>query len=108
MKCEKPLSDLYQEYVMCKIRKKELEGKIFQYLLDNQERFHIFKGNSDRWNEYLSWLYSRLSRAIDLYRDMGSSFDAYITSLVHRAAKEYRCRETDHYVTEYTCWQARA
>jgi len=108
MKCDNHLSDLYQDYAMRKLPKKDFEGKIFFYLLENQERFRIFNGNRDRWNEYLSWLYPRLARAIDLYRDVGSSFDAYITSLVHSTAKEYRRRETDHYVIEYTCWQARA
>ena len=104
----KPLSDLYHDYVMRKIGRKSFEGKMFQYLLENQERYRIFNGNRDRWNEYLSWLYPRLSRAIEIYRDMGSSFDAYITSLVHGAAKEYRYREKDHYITESICWQARA
>ena len=104
----RPLSDLYQEYVICKLSKKDFIGKVFLYLLDNQERFHIFGGNGDYWNEYLSWLYPRLARSVELYRDLGSSFDAYITSLVHSAAKEYRRRETDHNITENICWQARA
>jgi len=108
MICVKPLSDLYQEYVMRKLTKKDFEGKIFLYLLKNQERFRIFNGNSDRWNEYLSWLYPRLARAVDLYRDVGSNFGAYINSLVYNTAKEYRCRETEHNITEYICWQARA
>jgi len=108
MKFEKPLSDLYREYVRGNLPKKDIEGKIFLHLLDHQERYRIFEGNSDRWNEYISWLHPRLVRAIDLYRDVGSSFDAYIASLVHSAAKEYRCRETEHYMTEYICWQARA
>ena len=81
---------------------------MFKYLLDNFERYRVVEGNKSRWNEFLSWLYPRLARAIDLYRDIGSSFDAYITSLVHSAAKEYRCREADHRITEYACWQARA
>jgi hypothetical protein len=84
------------------------EGKVFKYLLDNFERYRLFRSNRDRWDEFLSWLYPRLKRSIDLYRDMGSSFDAYITSLVHSASKEYRCREADHHLTEYACWQARA
>jgi hypothetical protein len=108
MKIDKPLSDLYQEYNMGNLPKKDFEGKLFQHLLENQERFRIFNGNRDRWNEFLSWLYPRFARAIELYRDLGSSFDAYITSLVHGAAKEYRCRETEHYITESACWQARA
>jgi len=108
MKCDKPLSDLYQSYINKDLQKKDFEGLIFQYLLNNFEHFRIFKGNRERWSDFLSWLYPRLAKAIDLYRDLGSSFDAYIVSLVYSAAKEYRCRETDHSLTEYTCWRAKA
>ena len=108
MKNEKFLSDLYQSYITGNLSKRDIEGKIFQYLLNNFERYHVFNGNRDRWNDFLSWLYPRIARAIDLYRDVGSTFDAYITSLVHRAAKEYRCRESDHNMTEYACWRTKA
>ena len=108
MKSEKNLSDLYRLYEMNGISKKELEGMIFQYLLDNFERFRLFNGNRERWGDFLSWLYPRLSRAVDIYRDIGSSFDAYIGSLVHGSAREYRCRESDHSLAEYACWRAKA
>ena len=107
-KCEKPLSELHRRYAEGNLRKKDFEAGIFQYLLDNPDRYRIFEGNKNRWNEFLSWLYPRLARAIDLYRDVGSSFDAYITGLIHSAFREYRCREADHRMTEYACWQARA
>ena len=102
-----PLSDLYQLYIAGKLPKKDFEGMIFQYLLDNFERFRLFTGDPDHWNDFLVWLYPRFARAIDLYRELGSSFDAYITGLVNSAAREYHCREVDHNITEYVCWQAR-
>jgi predicted transcriptional regulator with HTH domain len=108
MDCATPLSDLYQLYIIGDLSKKIFEGKIFQHLLDSFERFRIFSGNRERWNDFISWLYPRFARAIDLYRNMGSSFDAYITGLVNSAAKEYRCRESDHNITEYVCWRAKA
>ena len=108
MQCEKPLSYLYRLYFEGILSKNDLEGRIFKYLLDNSERYHIFGGDQERWEEFLSWLYPRLARSVDLYRDIGSSFDAYITSLIHHAAKEYRCREADHNITEYVCWKAKA
>jgi len=109
MKHENPLSDLYHCYTTGSLQKKDFEGRIFQYLLGNLKRYRIPAGNnSSRWNEFLSWLYPRLARAIDLYRDLGSSFDAYIAGIINKASKEYRCRETDHRITEYACWQARA
>lgn len=108
MNSDKPLSDLYQLHITENLSRKDFEGLLFQYLLDNFERFHIFNKNREQWNEFLSWLYPRLARAIDLYRDLGSSFDAYISSLVHNASREYRCRETDHHLTEHVCWRAKA
>ena len=108
MKCVTALSDLYGLYVKKSLPKRDFEGLIFKYLLDNFERYRVFNGDRDRWSEFLSWLYPRLSRAIDLYRDLGSSFDAYIYRLVRCAVKEYRSRESEHYVTEYICWRAKA
>jgi DNA-directed RNA polymerase specialized sigma24 family protein len=108
MKSEKHLSDLYQMYINGNISRKNFEGMIFRYLLESFERFRLFKGNRDTWNDFLASLYPRIVRAIDLYRDLGSSFDAYIASLIHGAAREYRCRESDRSITEYVCWKARA
>jgi len=108
MKCERPLSDLYQRYIAGNLPKKDFEGRLFQYLLDNLKRYRVFERDKNHWNEFISWLYPRLVRAIDLYRDLGSSFDAYITGLVQKASREYQRREADHRITEYTCWQARA
>jgi hypothetical protein len=108
MKSEKHLSDLYEMYIKSNLSRKNFEGMIFRYLLENFERFRLFNGNRETWGDFLSSLYPRLVRAIDLYHDLGSSFDAYIVSLVHSAAKEYRCRESDRSITEYVCWKARA
>jgi len=108
MKNEKYLSDLYEMYLNSNLSRKNFEGMIFKHLLENFERFRLFKGNHDTWSDFLTSLYPRIVRAIDLYRDLGSSFDAYIVSLVHCAAREYNCRESDHSMTEYACWQARA
>jgi len=108
MDCDTPLSDFYRLYIEGNLPKKIFEGRIFQHLLNNYEKFRLFNGNREIWNDFLSWLYPRFARAIDLYRDLGSSFDAYITGLVNSAAKEYRFRESDHNITEYVCWRAKA
>jgi predicted transcriptional regulator with HTH domain len=108
MDCDTPLSDFYRLYIAGNLPKKILEGRIFQHLLSNYEKFRMFGGNRERWNDFLSWLYPRFARAIDLYRELGSSFDAYIIGLVNSAAREYRFRESDHNITEYVCWRAKA
>jgi hypothetical protein len=108
MDCDTPLADFYRLYIKGNLPKKIFEGRIFQYLLSNYEKFRMFNGDRERWNDFLSWLYPRFARAIDLYRDLGSSFDAYITGIVNSAAREYRFRESDHNITEYVCWRAKA
>ena len=108
MKRQKLLSELYRLYAAAKLTRKDFEGRIFQYLLCNYNRYRSFNGNQNYWDDFLSWLYPRIDRSVDLYRDKGSSFDAYITALVHCASREYRNREVEHRMTEYICWQARA
>ena len=104
----KPLSEMYEMFAKGEMSKNDFEGRIFHYLLNNQDRYKLFSSNRDRWSDFVSWFYSRLSRAIDLYKDIGSSFDSYFTVIVNRSAKEYRSREADQNLTEYVCWQARA
>jgi DNA-directed RNA polymerase specialized sigma24 family protein len=101
------VSELYQQYRRGGLEKKKFEGLLFQYLVDNMERYHLFEGNREKWNDFLSWLYPRLSRAMDAYKEAGASFDAYITSIIRWSAKEYRSREADHYATEFACWKAK-
>jgi DNA-directed RNA polymerase specialized sigma24 family protein len=103
-----PLSNLRKQYGQGLLTRKDFEGRIFEFILENYQRFHLFHWDRETCTDYLCWLYPRLSRAIDAYKDVGASFDAYIASVVHWSAKEYRSREADHHVTEYACWEARA
>ncbi|MDR2185411.1 MAG: hypothetical protein LBO80_07075 [Treponema sp.] len=96
-----------EEYIRGLLKKKKFEGLIFQYCLDNRDRFCLSNWNKEEYTDYLCWLYPRISRSIDHYQEMGSSFDAYIRCLVRWSAKEYRSREADHNITENACWNAR-
>jgi hypothetical protein len=102
------LSEVQHNYLLGKINKREFEGFIFQYLLDNFEKFRQFDGNRERWLDFITWLYPRLSRAVDGYRETGASFEIYINAIVQWSCREYRIKEADHQATEYACWKARA
>jgi hypothetical protein len=102
------LSDIYSEYIKGNINRKTLEGMIFQYLLDNFERYRLFKGDREKWIDFVSWLYPRLRRAINCYRERGATFDTYISTVVQWSCKEYQVKEAEHYATEFACWKARA
>jgi hypothetical protein len=102
------LTKLLDQYHSGTLDKKTLEGRIFQFIQDRFEQFHFYDWNKDDFTDFLCWLYPRLSRAIDHYRDTGSSFDAYIITMIRWCAKEYHALEMDHRLVEYTCWKARA
>ncbi|MCL2093665.1 MAG: hypothetical protein FWH12_05650 [Treponema sp.] len=105
---DKPLSKLHHQYQQGELDRKDLEGRIFSFLLNNYEKYRHIRASHDWWGEFLSWLYPRISRSIDLYQDRGSSFDAYIMGLIQGAAREYRSREADHYITETMWWLAKS
>jgi hypothetical protein len=103
-----PLTQLLNRYSQGLISKKDLEGHIFKFILDNYQQFHPYGWNRDDYMDYLCWFYPRISRAIENYQDTGASFDAYINSLVRWGSREYRTREMDHHLAEYSCWKAKA
>ena len=102
------LNQLHQHYISKTLPKKDFEERIFKYILDHYRQFHLPNWSKEKCTDYLCGLYPRISRAIDTYKNIGSTFEAYILSKVYWYARERRSREADHYVTEYACWTARA
>jgi DNA-binding NarL/FixJ family response regulator len=103
-----PLSKLLTRYSLGLISKKELESHIFKFVLDNHQEFRPYKWDDEEYVDFICAFYPRISRAIDTYQDTGSSFDAYIGSLVRWGIREKRSRETDRHIVEYACWEAKA
>jgi len=102
------LSEIRSDFISGKYDRKILEGLMFQYLIDNFDRYRLFMGDREKWGEFVSWLYPRLSRAVDYYKEKGTNFDTYIGSIVQWSCKEYKAREAEHKTTELACWKARA
>jgi DNA-directed RNA polymerase specialized sigma24 family protein len=101
------LNVLYKNYTSGLIERKEFEGLLFRIILDDLDRFNPYRWKRDECCDYVSWLYPRLRRAIESYRDSGSSFESYISSIVRWSAKEYRAMMINHQVIEYAAWSAR-
>ena len=98
------LDDLFKEYSRGNLEKRHFEELIFKSVIGDYQRYHPFDLSREEYIDYLCWLYPRISRSIDNYRDIGASFDAYIGSLIRCSVKEYRSREADHRVTEHSAW----
>jgi DNA-directed RNA polymerase specialized sigma24 family protein len=93
-----PLNGLFADYSAGLLEKRELEGEIFKAIKEDMRR--LSNWNRADNDDYLSWLYPRISHAIGAYRETGSSFETYIGSLVRMTAKEYHSRKVRSYLTE--------
>jgi DNA-directed RNA polymerase specialized sigma24 family protein len=102
------LNSMLKDYAAGRMDRKELEGKVFIYIRTHPHRFFPPQWNDDSCSDFLSWLYPRMSRAIDRYRERGASFDAYILTMIRLSAKEYGLRKKDHRIIEKTWWSTKA
>jgi RNA polymerase sigma factor (sigma-70 family) len=100
------LNDLYTQYAAGLLEKKEFEGAVFKKVQDNARRFGMPGWNREDSDDFLSWVYLRISRAINTYQETGSSFETYIGNLVRLSAKEYRARQIRNYFQESAAWIA--
>lgn len=98
------LNDLYQKYAEGILKKEQFETLLFKFILDNYQQFHLYNWNKDDYIDYLSWLYPRLNRAIDTYREAGSCFENYIKTIIHWSSKEYRSDILRSFFGERTAW----
>jgi len=100
------LNNLYADYSAGLLSKKELEGSIFKTIRENVHGFGLIGWNREDSDDYISSLYPRISRAIDVYQETGSSFESYIGSIVRLTAREYRARQMRGYYEETAAWIA--
>ncbi|MDR3325149.1 MAG: hypothetical protein LBS82_04085 [Spirochaetaceae bacterium] len=99
----KPVNRFYDDYRAGLLDKRELEAKIFRYILEHPECFGLcsYKRNKDDHTEFLCCLYPRINKSIEKFEQSAACFDTYINSIVRYADKEYRRKQVLHYETEY-------
>jgi len=98
------LNELFADYSAGLLEKSKLEGEIFIAIRDIIGR--LVNWNREDNDEYLSWLYPRISLAIDGYRETGSSFESYIGSMVKLTTKEFRSNRFRSYLSESAAWMS--
>ena len=101
------LNNLYNQYVKGVIGRREFEGLIYKTIIKDQQRYNLNRWKQEESDDFVSWLYPRIHSAIDSYRDKGSSFEAYMGTIIRLSAKEYRTHATNNSITEYAAWTVR-
>jgi hypothetical protein len=104
---QKSMNSIYSEYLAGNIKRENFEGLVFSYLVNNREKTCIRHWKQGDYEDFISWFYPRLSKSIDLYKEKGSSFEAFLNKYILVSAKEYHVRSTTNAVIEYSAWSAR-
>jgi RNA polymerase sigma factor (sigma-70 family) len=98
------LNDHYANYAAGLLRKQEFESHIVNTVRQNVHHFGISGWSREDYDDYISSIYPRISRAIDVYQESGSSFESYIGTLIRLTAREYRARQIRNYMEETAAW----
>jgi len=101
------LNELFTLFKDNNITRCELEGYIYLYFFDNQDKTSLHHWERDEYEDYVSWFHPRLKKAVDTYRETGSTFEMFMKKFIHISSKEYRVRTTTQNITEYSTWCAR-
>ncbi len=101
------LTSLLNLYRRGDMGKKELEERIVRFILENPGKFYLANWTNDRRVDCIAWVYPRLSKAIDTYKDKGTTFESYLATLLYWSSREYRSRDAEHGMVERACWEAR-
>jgi len=100
------LNQFYFDFTERKINRAQLEGSIYNWLFYNQEKTCLSHWERNRFEDYMSWFYPRLKKAIDCYHEIGASFEAFMNKFLLLSSREFRVRITSNSVTEYSAWCA--
>ncbi|MDR0456114.1 MAG: hypothetical protein LBH20_05475 [Treponema sp.] len=98
------LNELYTQFADGLLTREVFEGAIFRVIKKNMNRLGLARWNREERDDFISSLYPRISRAINKYREIGSSFETYIHTLIRLSAKEYRANAARSYAKETAAW----
>ena len=98
------LNDYYAHYLVGLLGREELEILVFETIRKEIRSIKLPIREAEDYDDYISWLYPKICKAIDTYRETGSSFESYIGTLVRMTVKEYRNHQVRDYINETVAW----
>jgi hypothetical protein len=101
------LNELYSRFSAGTIDRAAFEGAVYMYLFFNRRKTCLSYWINEEYEDYISWFYPRMKKAIDSYKEIGSSFEAYMNKFLMVSSREYRIRKTTKKIVEYSAWGAK-
>lgn len=100
------LNDLYKQFKENIITREKFESLVFNYYFKNQKKTVLSYWKQEEYEDFVSWFYPSLRKAIDKFRDKGPSFEAFINKFFLVSSRDYRVRTITGSITEYSAWSA--
>lgn len=100
------LNNLYKQFKEKIITREKFESLVFNYYFKNQRRTVLSYWNPDDYEDFVSWFYPSLRKAIDKFCDNGSSFEAFMNKFFLVSSREYKVKSITGSITEYSAWSA--
>lgn len=99
------LDVLYRQYQEGKIERSTLERSVFSLLCAYPARFRLAHMSQEDRLDLVSELFPYIRRAIEQYKDVGSSFSAYLYSWIQWGVKGYHRTEKKGKTMEELYWK---
>jgi DNA-directed RNA polymerase specialized sigma24 family protein len=106
MVCAEALNKDYEVFKTGGISKKDFEGRMFQYLIENRQKFgsHAFSDKDD-YVDFLCGSYSEISHSLDRYVPVeGVPFDVYLCVMVRYIFRRQKSKESRQKKLEGVFW----
>jgi DNA-directed RNA polymerase specialized sigma24 family protein len=100
------LNKAYETFKTGAISKKDFEGRMFQYLIENRQKFgyHAFSNNDD-YVDFLCGSYSEISHSLDRYVPVeGVPFDVYLCVMARYIFRRQKSKESRQKKLEGVFW----
>ena len=99
------LDDFYVQMREGKITKRKLEDEIYRFFLRDNRIGERLRKTSAEFCDFLCSIYPKISKAIDKYKNKGSTLEAYITVIIFYSYKEEKLKEYKRKFIDNLCFQ---
>jgi hypothetical protein len=104
-KISERIDELWSGFSSQKTTKEDCSAHLCVLLCQNAHQFKLFRMSIDEREDFSSWMYTRMIKIVEHFKDEGIPFSAYLQRRLYWSSTEYVLRHKDHEKTEHCVWQ---
>lgn len=104
-KISERIDELWNKFRNQKISGTDCSAHLCVLLCQNAHQFKLSRMSIDEREDFSSWMYTRMIKIVERFKDEGIPFSAYLQRRLYWSSTEYILRHKDHEKTECCVWQ---